>query len=87
VQGYVYAFSPTVFPAPFEFLVCVSFPLFCPLSASHHSASLPRTLPTQAWRVIFALVSLPLASSAIIYFINHRYDGAQLWDVKLVPGA
>jgi len=36
--------------------------------------------------VIFALVSLPLASSAIIYFINHRYDGAQLWDVKLVPG-
>ncbi|GAB5034946.1 15-cis-zeta-carotene chloroplastic-like [Nannochloropsis oceanica] len=41
----------------------------------------------RAWRVIFALVSLPLASSAIIYFINHRYDGAQLWDLKLVPGA
>lgn len=36
--------------------------------------------------MIFALVSLPLASSAIIYFINHRYDGAQLWDLKLVPG-
>ena len=43
--------------------------------------------PDQAWRVVFALVSLPLASSAIIYFINHRYDGMQLWDLKLVPGA
>ena len=40
----------------------------------------------RAWRVVFAFTSLPLASSAIIYFINHRYDGAQLWDVKLVPG-
>ena len=43
--------------------------------------------PDQAWRVVFALVSLPLASSAIIYFFNHRYDGMQLWDLKLVPGA
>ena len=36
----------------------------------------------RAWRVIFALVSLPLALSCIVYFINHRYDGAQLWDVR-----
>jgi zeta-carotene isomerase len=26
----------------------------------------------RAWRVLFALVSLPLAFSAIVYFINHR---------------
>lgn len=26
----------------------------------------------RAWRVIFALVSLPLAFSSIVYFINHR---------------
>jgi zeta-carotene isomerase len=41
----------------------------------------------RAWRVLFALVSLPLALSAVVYFINHRYDGAPLWDVKSVPGA
>jgi uncharacterized membrane protein len=33
----------------------------------------------RAYRVIFALVSLPLATILIIYFFNHRYDGAQLW--------
>ena len=27
----------------------------------------------RAWRVLFALVSLPLAFSSIVYFINHRY--------------
>jgi zeta-carotene isomerase len=36
----------------------------------------------RAWRVIFALVSLPLAFSSIVYFINHRYDGIQLWDLR-----
>jgi uncharacterized membrane protein len=43
-------------------------------------------LCAQAWRVIFALVSLPLALSAIVFFINHRYDGVMLWDVKTIPG-
>lgn len=38
------------------------------------------------YRVFFALVSLPLASILIIYFINHRYDGYQLWNVQGVPG-
>ena len=33
------------------------------------------------WRVIFAAASLPLAFSCIVYFINHRYDGVQLWDL------
>ena len=39
----------------------------------------------RAWRVIFALVSLPLAFSCIVYFINHRYDGVQLWDLRSQP--
>jgi uncharacterized membrane protein len=38
------------------------------------------------YRVFFALVSIPLATVLIIYFINHRYDGLQLWNVQGVPG-
>jgi uncharacterized membrane protein len=38
------------------------------------------------FRVIFALASLGLAVPMIIYFFNHRYDGAQLWDLQGVPG-
>lgn len=37
------------------------------------------------YRVLFALVSLPLATVLIIYFFNHRYDGIQLWQVQDVP--
>jgi len=40
----------------------------------------------RAWRVMFALVSLPLAICPLVYFINHRYDGAALWDLHAVPG-
>ena len=39
----------------------------------------------RAWRVIFAIASLPLAFSCIVYFINHRYDGVQLWDIRREP--
>jgi uncharacterized membrane protein len=38
------------------------------------------------YRVIFALVSIPLAVVLLIYFFNHRYDGAQLWNVQGVTG-
>ena len=38
------------------------------------------------YRILFALVSLPLAVVLIIYFFNHRYDGLQLWQVQSVPG-
>lgn len=38
------------------------------------------------YRILFALVSVPLATVLIIYFFNHRYDGAQLWMVQAVPG-
>ncbi|CAM9466321.1 unnamed protein product [Discosporangium mesarthrocarpum] len=40
----------------------------------------------RAWRVLFGVVSLPLALSAVVYFINHRYDGIELWDIKTLPG-
>lgn len=37
------------------------------------------------YRVLFALVSLPLAVVPIVYFFNHRYDGLQLWQVQGLP--
>lgn len=40
----------------------------------------------RAYRVLFALVSIPMASGLIIYFINHRYDGLQLWNLQGLPG-
>ncbi len=36
----------------------------------------------RAYRVMFALVSLPLAIAAVVYFIDHRYDGIPLWNVR-----
>lgn len=36
----------------------------------------------RAYRVMFALVSLPLAIAAVVYFIDHRYDGVALWNVR-----
>jgi uncharacterized membrane protein len=38
------------------------------------------------YRVIFALISLPLAVLLVVYFFNHRYDGLQLWQVQGLPG-
>lgn len=35
--------------------------------------------------MLFALVSLCLAIVALVYFINHRYSGAPLWDVRGAP--
>ena len=39
----------------------------------------------RSWRVLFAVVSLPLALSCISYFVNHAHDGIQLWDVTGTP--
>jgi uncharacterized membrane protein len=36
----------------------------------------------RAYRVLFALVSLPAAGLLITYFFNHRYDGIQLWQLQ-----
>jgi uncharacterized membrane protein len=38
------------------------------------------------YRILFALISLPLAVILIIYFFVHRYDGLQLWQVQGVVG-
>ena len=40
---------------------------------------------SRAYRVIFAAISLPLATLALVYFINHRYDGAALWNLRRAP--
>lgn len=34
------------------------------------------------YRVLFALVSIPLAVILVVYFFNHRYDGLLLWQVQ-----
>lgn len=41
---------------------------------------------SRLYRILFALVSLPLAVLLIVYFFNHRYDGWQLWQVQGIPG-
>ncbi|ARI83540.1 nnrU family protein [Microcystis aeruginosa FACHB-905 = DIANCHI905] len=38
------------------------------------------------YRVLFALVSIPLAVILVVYFFNHRYDGWLLWQVQGVTG-
>jgi len=40
----------------------------------------------RAYRLGFALASLPLAVGTIAYFIAHRYDGAQLWTLQGIAG-
>jgi uncharacterized membrane protein len=38
------------------------------------------------YRVIFALVSIPLAVVLIVFFVKHRYDGLILWQWQGVSG-
>ena len=38
------------------------------------------------YRILFALLSIPLATILIVYFFNHRYDGLQLWQVQGITG-
>ncbi|AFY46718.1 putative membrane protein [Nostoc sp. PCC 7524] len=45
-----------------------------------------KVIGPRLYRIVFALISLPLAVIVIIYFFNHRYDGLQLWQVQGVPG-
>ncbi len=40
----------------------------------------------RAWRLIFALASIPSAVVLIAYFLSHRYDGIRLWNLQGVPG-
>jgi len=45
-----------------------------------------KLMGVRLYRVLFALVSLPLAMVLIVYFFNHHYDGWQLWQVQDVAG-
>ena len=45
-----------------------------------------RFVGKRAYRVGFALVSLPLALATVMYFINHRYSGVPLYNLRDVPG-
>ena len=45
-----------------------------------------RAIGARAYRILFALVSIPFATVLIVYFFNHRYDGAQMWMVQGIPG-
>ncbi|HAN46297.1 MAG TPA: hypothetical protein DCQ32_07055 [Cyanobacteria bacterium UBA8156] len=45
-----------------------------------------KIMGARLYRVLFALVSLPLAVVLLIYFFNHRYDGVQFWNLQGVPG-
>jgi uncharacterized membrane protein len=40
----------------------------------------------RAYRVVFALISIPLATVLILYFFNHRYDGLTLWHLQGLTG-
>jgi uncharacterized membrane protein len=44
-----------------------------------------KRLGARLYRIGFALASLPLAVLLIAYFIRHRYDGLQLWQVQGYP--
>mmetsp|Transcript_7716 Transcript_7716/g.23371 ORF Transcript_7716/g.23371 Transcript_7716/m.23371 type:complete len:340 (-) Transcript_7716:52-1071(-) len=49
----------------------------------------PKVVPAigeRAYRLGFALMSIPFAVFNIAYFIAHRYDGMQLWTIQGVPG-
>lgn len=45
-----------------------------------------KRIGARLYRILFALVSLPLAVVLIIYFFNHRYNGFQMWQVQGIPG-
>ncbi len=40
----------------------------------------------RAWRLIFAVASIPSAAILIGYFLAHRYDGLRIWNLQGVPG-
>lgn len=56
------------------------------LNSNYGAAVGENLVGARSWRVIFGAVSLPLATVAVFYFINHRYDGTALWNVQSLPG-
>lgn len=47
---------------------------------------LEKYVGARLYRVAFALVSISLAVVMIGYFLAHRYDGVQLWQLQGIPG-
>ncbi|WP_299485729.1 NnrU family protein [Acaryochloris sp. IP29b_bin.137] len=45
-----------------------------------------KKLGARLYRVIFALASITAAVIVIGYFLKHRYDGVQLWQLQGTPG-
>ncbi|MGB3492214.1 MAG: NnrU family protein [Elainellaceae cyanobacterium] len=45
-----------------------------------------KLIGARLYRVGFALVSIPFATLLIAYFIRHRYDGIQFWNLQGIPG-
>ncbi|MCS7226920.1 MAG: NnrU family protein [Gloeomargarita sp. SKYB31] len=45
-----------------------------------------KVLGARGYRVLFASLSLLVAVPMLAYFLKHRYDGVQLWQVQGVPG-
>ncbi|NJK29975.1 MAG: hypothetical protein HC851_03875 [Acaryochloris sp. RU_4_1] len=45
-----------------------------------------KRLGARLYRIIFALASITAAVIVIGYFLKHRYDGVQLWQVQGIPG-
>jgi zeta-carotene isomerase len=60
------------------------FPLVHSGLASIRPAAEP-IVGARAWRVFFACSSLPLAWTWIMYFIAHRYDGGELYNLHGLP--
>ncbi|KAJ1634504.1 NnrU protein-domain-containing protein, partial [Pavlovales sp. CCMP2436] len=60
------------------------FPLVHSGLATLRSAAEP-IVGARAWRVLFACFSLPLSWTWIMYFIAHRYDGGQLYNLHAYP--
>lgn len=61
------------------------FPLVHSGLASVRPAAEP-LVGARAWRVLFACSSLPLSWTWVTYFIAHRYDGGQLYNLHALPG-
>ncbi|NEO38608.1 MAG: hypothetical protein F6J90_20645 [Moorea sp. SIOASIH] len=80
-----------VFPNWLSVSHFVMFGLLLTFAIAHSGLAALRSLGEQRigprlYRIVFALVSLPLAVVLIIYFLNHRYDGLQLWLLQDLPG-
>ncbi|HIK37187.1 MAG TPA: hypothetical protein IGQ44_04250 [Geminocystis sp. M7585_C2015_104] len=45
-----------------------------------------RIIGARLYRLLFAALSIPMATILIIYFVNHRYDGLLLWQLQGIRG-